>query len=344
MLRPLKIIFEILHPAHLYFFSKTFQELQKRNIPFLICTRDKDITASLCKELNLEHLLLSKRRSGPLALYWEGIERAFKLYRISKQTSPSLLVGVMGLTLTPVAKLLKIPSLVFYDTETAKFSNLISFRLATCVCITSSYQGKLFPNSVLYPSYQCLAGLYAKGDLFLKNKSSQPEGKPQILFRFVKRNSIHELLEKNISWKVRQDWVNSIPPHYSIQISSEVPLPEPFKKYEYSGKKSDFHFLLKKASLIISESPTVCAEAACLGVPSFYLSPSPRGYLSEIEKKYGLVRSIEKNEILALQNAMTSNTWKNWFPIPFEIGHENLLKDKINPNPFILEQIIRLLQ
>jgi predicted glycosyltransferase len=43
--------------------------------------------------------------------------------------------------------------------------------------------------------------------------------------------------------------------------------------------------------LVVTEGASTASEAACLGVPSVYVSTTRRGYLEDQQRRYGLVES-----------------------------------------------------
>ena len=332
-----KVLFDILHPAHLHFFSKTFDALRAQDLTPIICTRDKDITPKLATEMGLTHQILSTSGQKKGRLPFEAIHRSFELQKIISHERPHLLVGVMGVFIAPLGRINRIPSVVFYDTETARWSNRMTFLLANRVCAPTSFQWTGSTNIYRYPSFQTFSALYERALKIAGHQTQTPRN--TILFRFVARNSSHELLEQKASWNERIAWVNNAQLHYQVIISSESPLPPALLQFQYRGKPSDLHSLIASAKIVFSESATVCSEAACLGVRSFYVSDSPRGYLQELEEKYDLVHQVKNHERSAFLNLLQNNTWESVFSTDATESHRQLLRDKIDPNPFILEQI-----
>jgi len=336
-----KVLFDILHPGHLHFFNKTFEKLKYKNIEPIICTRNKEITIQLADEMKLKHFILSSKPQSSCLLPLEAMQRWSNLSKIIRAQKPILLVGVMGVFVAPIGKKFKIPSLVFYDTETATLTNFLTFLLASRVCVPTCYQGFTFKNTIHYNSYQTFAALYERVQL-KKRINIDTAQEPIFVFRFVSRESSHEFFETSVSWKIRINWVNALKNIGKIIISSEESLPEELRPYQWSGGFSDFHQLLENANFVFSESATVCSEAACLGVRSFYLSDSKRGYLGELEAKYKLIQSIPDFRRGTFADELKRGMILESFNPYFENNYKKLLEDKIDPNSFILEQICSL--
>ncbi len=334
-----KVLVDILHPAHLHFFKRTLDELKRRDIEVILCTREKEMTVTLARELNFDQRVLSIKGTSTGSLVSEGINRLLELRKIIKQEKPALLLGVMGIFIAPLSQMEAIPSLVFYDTETAWLTNWIAFRLASRVLVPTCFEGHVFSNTVRYPSYQTFSSLYEKAKLIAESGFPKRE---LILFRFVSRSSSHEYFERNQSWSQRSHWVNAVK-GFPIEISSEELVPENLASFLPKEKVSEFHLRIHQSQLVISESPTVCSEAACLGVPSYYMSDSPRGYIHELEQSYQLVRTVLPRDQDEFIEKLKSGSWRDDFN-GLESNFKRLLKDKIDPTPFILSQIDELLK
>lgn len=74
-----------------------------------------------------------------------------------------------------------------------------------------------------------------------------------------------------------------------VIISSEGPLLESLSQYANPVRVGQMHNLLAFASLCLVEGGTMAAESAVLGVPAICLGTYDFGYLSALEKEYGLI-------------------------------------------------------
>ena len=53
---------------------------------------------------------------------------------------------------------------------------------------------------------------------------------------------------------------------------------------------------MMKCRMVIGESATMASEAACLGIPAIFISNTGRGYTTEQDKKYGLIKHYRLNQ------------------------------------------------
>jgi len=88
----------------------------------------------------------------------------------------------------------------------------------------------------------------------------------------------------------------------------------------------------------VGESATMASEAACLGIPAIFISNTGRGYTTEQDKKYGLIKHYRLNQWKEILNRI-----EQW-------GHQdltdewqerrwNMLKDKIDVTAWLVDLI-----
>jgi predicted glycosyltransferase len=292
----MKILVEILHPAHLHFFRNAIREWTLSGDQVLVLAREKDCAEALLATLGRHPLLtvktISKKSKFSFLLPFEFLLRMFRLFRMAKVFSPDVMVGIMGITIAPIGRLLKIPTLVFYDTEVARLTNWIAFGLATRTCVPSCFQGDAGPASIRHPSYHELS--YLHESVFVPDRAVLSElqiSKDQIYFivRFVSLNSSHDLNVVGLNSEQKTELVNFLSKRGAVFISTEAPLPKELVKFAFPLSADRLLHALAFATAVVGESATVSSEAAMLGVPAFYLSTSRRGYTDELEATYGLV-------------------------------------------------------
>jgi predicted glycosyltransferase len=119
----MKLLFDVLHPAHVWFFNYLARTTLDEGGEVMFYARDKDVTLHLLRALDLPHEVLSGIGGGRLGLAREMAVRTAKLVRRARRFKPDLMLGIMGPIIAPVGRMTGIPSWVFYDTETATLTN-----------------------------------------------------------------------------------------------------------------------------------------------------------------------------------------------------------------------------
>ena len=124
---------------------------------------------------------------------------------------------------------------------------------------------------------------------------------------------------------------------YSVYISSEKELSEPYCSYQLASPVDLIHHIMDFASFLVCDSQSMAVEAAMLGVPSIRFNDfaGKISVLEELEHKYGLTygiktdqpeRLFEKiNELLAIPNLREE----------FQFRRQKMLADKIDVTAFL---------
>lgn len=340
-----KILIDILHPAHVHFFRNAIAELRDGGHEVLITTRDKDITHRLLDLYGLEHVGLSREGSTKGALAKELMSRNLKLYKIVGQERPNVITSIGGTSTAQVGFATRTRNLIFYDTENATVSNIISYPFATEVVTPDCYQGWVpRRRNIRYPGYHELAYLHPERFTPDADELLDHGLDPTELFsvvRFVSWKALHDVKAKGFSSEEKLLLAQTLERFGRVYITSETPLPEQFEKYRLPLPPDKVHHLLSFASLFIGESATMASESAVLGTPFVYLDIVGRGYTDEQEKRYGLgfnYRPWQATESINKAESILSGNLKN--SERFRESHTRMLSEKIDVTEFILKRLL----
>jgi predicted glycosyltransferase len=339
---PLRIALDITHPAHFHFFKNAIGEWHSRGDNVLILSRDKDLTLQLLDEAGLSHQCLTKVRTGMAGLALELVEHSFGVWRAMRKHRSQVVAAIGGSFIVRPAQVLRVPSLVFYDTENAKLSNRISYPAATRILTPRAYRDDLGPKQERYTGYHETAYLHPKR--FTPDPSKlEVEGlKPDDPFTFIRLvswQSHHDLRDYGV--KDPRNVVKRLEKYGRVLISSEAPLPDDLKPYERKGRVEDVHHVLAYARLFFGESATMASEGAQLGVPGIFLSTSSRGYTDEEETRYQMVfnfngeKAIE-DEALKCAEAILSDPDS---PRIFRERRETMMSELVDVTAYIVERV-----
>lgn len=294
----MKILIDILHPAHVHVFRNFHAEMSKRGHELLITARDKECSCELLERFGLPYTLISRQKSGTFGLVAEMVQRTARLTRLIRRFRADVLTGVMGPSVAVAGALLRVPAVVFYDTEFATQTNWFTYPLAHSVCTPACYRGTVRGTHRTYRGYHELAYLHPrrfKPDAAKLAAYGVSESEPYSIIRFVHWQAIHDRRERGLSVEQKMRLVAGLERHGRVLISSEGPLPEELVAKRASGPVEDVHHLLAHAQIIVGESATMSSEAAVLGVPAVFIATTGRGYTDEQEERYGLVRHFRED-------------------------------------------------
>jgi len=142
----MRILVDILHPAHVHVFKHPIREWRDLGHEVLVTARDKDLACHLLDAYEIHCELISRQGRGLLGLFGELLARDFRLLRIARDFRPDVLTGCGGVTIAHVGRLIRRPSIVFYNNEEATLQNMLTYPLASVVCTPESYRGIIRHN------------------------------------------------------------------------------------------------------------------------------------------------------------------------------------------------------
>jgi uncharacterized protein len=292
----MRLLIDILHPAHVHVFRNLAQELTGRGHEVRFTLREKECARELLDQYGIAYDVLSRQRHGA-GLAVELAARSAKLWGIVARFRPHFLAGVMGPSIALVGRLRRlmgdpVRTAIFYDTEMAAITNWFAYPLADYVCTPECYQGTVRGHHIRYPGYHELAYLHPRRftpDMEVVRRAGINPSERYFVVRFVSYAASHDLGTAGISEQRKIALVHMLAARGRVVISSESPLPAALESYRLAIPASAIHHVLAGATLLVGESATMASECAVLGVPAVYISPVGRGYTDEQESRYGLV-------------------------------------------------------
>ena len=297
----MRVLIDILHPAHVHFFRNFYSEMESRGHEVCITARDKDRSVELLRAFELPYQLISQQKSGGAGLAAEMALRTPRLMRIMRSFRPDVMTGIMGpsIALAGVLRLPRVPAVVFYDTEFAVQTNRIVYPLAYSVCTPDCYQGKVPGRHSTYAGYHELAYLHPnrfRPDPAVLAEFGVSPGDAYSIVRFVSWQAVHDRRERGLSAKQKLHLVEVLQRRGRVLVSSEGPAPPELADLAVRGPVEKVHHLLAHARLVVGESATMSSEAAVLGVPAVFIATTGRGYTDDEERRYGLVRHFTEDQ------------------------------------------------
>lgn len=332
----MKIILDLGHPAHIHLFKHAIWELKKRGHVILITARDKEILLDLLNVYHFEYVILSRSGKSLFGLAIELVKRDYKLFNLAKSFKPDILIGISE-NITHVGMILKVPSIVFTDTEHAKLSNAITFPFADTIITPFCFKKDLGKKQIRYNGYHELAYLHPNQftpDPTVLNEIGMNKENKFTVLRFVTWGASHDVGQYGIKNKI--GLVKELEKYGRVLISSEGMLDKELEKYSVKVSPEKMHDLLYYASLYLGEGATMATESAILGTPSIYISSliGTMGNFVELEQKYGLMYNYNdadmamKKAVELLQKPQMKKNWND--------KRNVLLKDKIDVTRFMV--------
>ncbi len=341
----MKILFDIGHPGHVHLFKNVISNLEAKGYQLAVTSRDKDVTTILLNHYGFKHQVLTKAGKGFFRLFGEMLRRDYKIYRLARKFKPDILVGGVGNVSVPlVGKIIMKPSIIFDDTEHAKYEHVIIDRLASVICTPACYKTDLGKKQVRYNGYHELAYLhpnYFKPDPSVLGELGLTESDRFIIVRFVAWQATHDIGQHGFDLHAKRKLVEELGKYARVLITSESALSQEFEKYRIATSPEKILDLLFYATMYIGEGATMASECAVSGTPAIYVNTLRLGYLDEEEERYGLVYNfsnpkLSQKQVLekALELLRRGNLKEEW-----RARTKRLLSDKIDVTKFMVDFI-----
>jgi hypothetical protein len=286
----MRILVDLTHPGDVHFFRHAIEMWRQRDHTLLITARRKDLTVDLLQRLAIEHEDLGAASNGLVGLGVELFARTYRLCRRVREFRPDVMTTTAGTFIAQAGWLCRVPSVVFYDTENATLSNLITYPVCTVVVTPQCYFGRVpAARHRTYAGYQELA--YTHPRRFTPDPERLADfglvrDEPFIFMRLVSWGAAHDTLDHGFTHV--EDAIRELERFGRVVISSEAPLPPALASYRLTGPLEQVFHVLAFARLYIGESATMASESATLGTPAILVSTTGRGYTDDQERRYGL--------------------------------------------------------
>jgi predicted glycosyltransferase len=339
----MRILIDILHPAHVHFFRNFHAEMTARGHDLLITARAKDRSLELLDRYGLPYEHISDQMSGSVGMTLEMAQRTFRLLRIMREFDPDVMTGIMGPSIALAGAVARVPAVVFYDTEFARQTNWFVYPLAHSVCTPDCYQGTVRGTHVEYAGYHELAYLHPKRFVPEPDRLAAfglSSDERYSLVRFVSWQAVHDRNEKGLTADQKRALIETLNSNGRVVISSEAPLPPDLAPLAIAGPVEDIHHVIAHAQIVVGESATMSSEAAVLGVPAVMIATTGRGYTDDEERRYGLVQHFTEDQydlaVAAIEKLCADS--------PRDVGmlaRRRLLEEKIDVTQWMVDYFER---
>jgi len=332
---------DIGHPKDINLFKNVIPRLQERGHEILIFARAKENSRKMLEEYGLEYQL-SK-------YYKTMIGKAFGIFvndallcRYARKFNPDIFVSPGSPYSAQVSRLTGKPHIAFSDTEIAGIVTKLTLPFTDKIYTSTSFYLDLGTKQERFNGYCELAYLHPKYFTPKKEVIEKYQLKENyIIIRLSALASNHDIHATGFGFDTEEElkrFINQIEKYGQIIIFSETSQWQTIRDYQIEIDSRDLHDLIYYSGLYIGEGASMASEAAILGVPSIYVSNTQRGYLNELEEKYGLVYNIQKRDeglkkaIEILEDRSSRTEW--------HLKRDKMLNEKID----VVEYMVNIIE
>lgn len=335
--RPVRALFDIVHPAHVHFFKHMIRSLQAQGHEVRILAREKDVTSKLLELYQLPHSVVgAPSRRGKLGQLVELARRDLTLARMARSFDADVIVtrnpaGVQAARLVPGV-------VGIFDTDDGSAAGIhfkaarpFAHWLTSPDCLPERWGQR----HVAYQGYKQSAYLHPDHftpDATVLDALGVSRGEPYFVVRFVAMDASHDGGESGMPASAKAELIARLEKRGRVFVSCEGKVPEQWRHLAYKLPAHRMHDMLAFAHLVIGDSQTMAAEAAFLGTPALRSSTFAGriSYLDELEHRYGLTWGFHPRDTDAFFAKLDDLLARSDVRASVAEGRERMLRDKIN--------------
>ncbi len=299
----MRVLIDIVHPADVLFFLGPIRKLRAHGAQILVLSRHKDVACDLLDAFGITHTPVTRARSGIIGLAVELLERDLAVLGAVRRFRPDVMAGFGAVSVSHVGRVMGVPAISFYDSDTARLQALVTNPFISHVYVPEGYAGRLPEGRWShFPGIKELS--YFHPDSFRPQRDiavslGLDNERANIFLRTVAWKANHDL--GKVGWNDQQiiALVEKLGALGKVHVCSERQLPRVLDPFRYRGSSRLIHHLMGFCDLYIGESATMAAESAVLAVPAIYTGVDDVCYLGILERATLLLRCRERDaEIL----------------------------------------------
>jgi len=318
----MNLLFYFVHPAKYHAFRRVINILIAEGHNVDVAIIKKDILEDLVKSesWNYVNIFPEGRRINGLPSQISAFINLFRtIYRLLKVTRGKKYdLCITDDLFTFAGRMKGIPVIFFTDDDLSAVPESAILMITANYIFSPSvaYMGVFEKKKIGYYGYKSMFQLHP--NRFTPDRNllhpSLAEKAPFFMIRLVSVTSTHDLGNKGIDDDLLKLLVAYLETYGKVVINSERSIPDEFSKYVLDINRRDIAHYLAFAKIFISDSTTMCAEAAVLGTPSIEIDDwfdDFRQY-EDLNKRYGLVHGFKPeqwelilgkiNELLVTEN------------------------------------------
>lgn len=336
----MRLLLEAHHPAHIHFFKNAVSEWLQRGDEVKMIARDRDVMRRLLEAYSYIPSVIastiSKNNQFPLQ---EMLLRQLNVATSIVSFNPDVVLSLMG-SYTQSAGAIGVPNVIFTDSEFQHFNHRIAHPFASRIYTPECFWKDLGKKQRRYRGYHELAFLhperYAPRPKVLEMLGDAEPGR-YIVVRVSAWDTLHDLGQQGFGSAFDEFMTAALTRYRVFVVPERGILSERWEEYRLRLPPEYFHDALAYARFVVTEGASTAAEAACLGTPALYLNTTSRGYLDELQERYGLVMR-HNNARAALK------TLRDWLRAPPEQTQcknawARLVADHIDVTSYVLQEI-----
>jgi predicted glycosyltransferase len=340
-----RFLFYFVHPAKFHLFRDVINKLLTAGHEVEVIITGRDILEELVRGEGWKYTLIfpNGRKIRGVHIYLSAaiflVLTVLRLFFLTWGKRYSLFVSDDLLSF--VGRVRGIPSIFVTDDDLRAVPESVllvasaNHVFAPDICALGKYE----PRKIGYRGFKALAHLHPR--VFTPDKSkldSDTLAAGRYFFiRTVSATSTHDVGKQGINDDVLRRIVHFLQPKGKVIINSERALPSDLEKFVLKFNKADVAHYLAHAAIFISDSTTMCAEAAMLGTPSIEIDTWHEDFrqYTQLHDRYQLLFGFYPAQIDKVLKFLNDLFATEDLRAVFSTRRDQLLAEKIDVSAFL---------
>jgi predicted glycosyltransferase len=340
-----RFLFFFVHPAKFHAFRATINELKRRGHIVDVLITSKEVLEDLVQAegWRYKNLFPRGRRIPFVHTYLSAAINAPRtILRLLTETAGDRYdLYVTDDLLTFVGKLRGVPSIFFTDDDITAVpeSKILAWSATHIVAPSICRMGRFSGKHVGYFGYKALAHLHPARFTPDRSKLAVPfRDGPFCFMRLVSATSTHDVGKRGLSDEAARRIVEVLRRYGRVLISSQRPLAADLCEYQFDINKTEISHYVAFSELVVSDSTTMCAEAAVLGTPAIEIDDWYCDFkqYGELHDTYRLIEGFAPRDLEGALVAAERLLSMRGRHEEFRRRQARLLTDKIDVSGFLI--------
>jgi len=340
----MRVLFDLLHPAHFHLFKNAIAELQSQGHRVDILARQKDCLPQLLEITGWEYTLIPRRGTAGLpTLAMETLRAAWLATQKGFRKKIDIMAGT-SISIGPAARVCGAKACIFEEDDAAVIPLMArlgypwAHYIITPQWLTSENHGR---KHLTYPGFHELAYLHPnrfRPEPSIVSDLGLREGERYFVVRLVALKAHHDIGQKGLSTPQACQIVEKLAAYGRVFISAESTVEPSLKPYLLPTAPERMLDVLAFADMLIGDSQTMSVEAAMLGTPSIRCNTfvGRLSVLRVLDEHWRLTAGFLPTEFYRLMNCLdewlhTPNLKSQW-----KIRREQMLRECIDLTEWML--------
>jgi predicted glycosyltransferase len=303
----MRVVFFTNTPAHVHLYRHAVDRLERAGQDVLVLGRDYGCTVALLDRFDLPYRVYGACGTTKGSVFRNLPRHYANIIPAVRSFGPDVIFGV-GAYAAHAGLTSRTPAVLVLDSEPTSIDHAISKPFAAAFLTPHAFRKDLGENHYQFRGFCETA--YLHPDVYRPNPEIRDElglspDEPFVLLRFNAFGSHHDVGQSGFTPAQRRRLVETFAEHATVFVSDEggtVDL-DSLPAREFDVHPALLHDALSAARLVVTDTQTVCTEAALLGTPvvrsNSFVGDGDMGNFTELERQGLVVNTADFDEVLS---------------------------------------------